>query len=268
MTLFRYLQSRGPAPGRGRQHQGHGRLLPDPRDAAGICGAATTRTCGRSRRSPMPPSSRWRRRCWPTPPAFGVGRRGMYGPACGYVRDLAQLLPAGAMLGRRNRRLLASARRRTPARSWSCTRRTRYKQTQLAYYKLGDGPFYVFYTPFHLPHIQLPSTIGARGHPRRPDGHADGRAGLRGRDGRQARPEGRRAARRRRRLLRLRADRQLRPSARAENALPIASRRTACCCATSRRTRSSRFDDVKLPATRLSDELWREQLRWPSRPQR
>ena len=34
-----------------------------------------------------------------------------------------------------------------------------HKSTQLAYYKLGDGPFYVFYTPFHLPHIQLPSTI-------------------------------------------------------------------------------------------------------------
>ena len=29
---------------------------------------------------------------------FGVGRRGMYGPACGYVRDLAKLLPAEAML--------------------------------------------------------------------------------------------------------------------------------------------------------------------------
>jgi len=29
-----------------------------------------------------------------------------------------------------------------------------------AYYKLGDGPFYVFYTPFHLPHIQIASTIG------------------------------------------------------------------------------------------------------------
>jgi len=34
------------------------------------------------------------------------------------------------------------------------------KKTQLAYYKLGDGPFYVFYTPFHLPHIQIASTIG------------------------------------------------------------------------------------------------------------
>src|SRR6185437_14740425 len=34
------------------------------------------------------------------------------------------------------------------------------KQAQLAYYKLGDGPFYVFYTPFHLPHLQIASTIG------------------------------------------------------------------------------------------------------------
>jgi len=36
------------------------------------------------------------------------------------------------------------------------------KKAQLAYYKLGDGPFYVFYTPFHLPHIQIASTIGAQ----------------------------------------------------------------------------------------------------------
>ena len=27
------------------------------------------------------------------------------------------------------------------------------KQAQLAYYKMGGGPFYVFYTPFHLPHL-------------------------------------------------------------------------------------------------------------------
>jgi len=24
---------------------------------------------------------------------------------------------------------------------------------------MGDGPFYVFYTPYHLPHVQLPSSI-------------------------------------------------------------------------------------------------------------
>jgi predicted homoserine dehydrogenase-like protein len=34
------------------------------------------------------------------------------------------------------------------------------KRKELSYYKMGDGPFYVFYTPYHLPHIQICSTIG------------------------------------------------------------------------------------------------------------
>jgi predicted homoserine dehydrogenase-like protein len=34
------------------------------------------------------------------------------------------------------------------------------KRAQLEYYKLGEGPFYVFYTPYHLPHVQIASTIG------------------------------------------------------------------------------------------------------------
>ena len=34
------------------------------------------------------------------------------------------------------------------------------KQAQMGYVKMGDGPFYTFYTPFHLPHIQIASTIG------------------------------------------------------------------------------------------------------------
>ena len=37
---------------------------------------------------------------------FSVARRGMVGPACGYVRELAKLLPAEAMLERWNRGLL------------------------------------------------------------------------------------------------------------------------------------------------------------------
>ncbi len=41
---------------------------------------------------------------------FAVARRGMVGPACGYVRELAKLFPAEAMLERRNRRLLRRRR--------------------------------------------------------------------------------------------------------------------------------------------------------------
>jgi predicted homoserine dehydrogenase-like protein len=29
----------------------------------------------------------------------------------------------------------------------------------MKYFKMGDGPFYVFYTPFHLPHLELPITV-------------------------------------------------------------------------------------------------------------
>jgi predicted homoserine dehydrogenase-like protein len=32
-------------------------------------------------------------------------------------------------------------------------------RAELAYFKLGEGPFYVFYTPFHLPQIQVASSI-------------------------------------------------------------------------------------------------------------
>src|SRR4030095_4564779 len=89
---------------------------------------------------------------------FGVGRRGMFGPACGYVRELAQLLPAEAMLSGGIVDFSGGAVPTT--RVFVVVHETNpHKRTQLAYYKLGEGPFYVFYTPYHLPHIQLPSPI-------------------------------------------------------------------------------------------------------------
>src|SRR5512143_2907004 len=89
---------------------------------------------------------------------FGVARRGMTGPACGYVRDLAKLLPPEAMLAGGIVDYSVGAAPHTGA-FVVVHEENPYKRTQLAYYKLGDGPFYVFYTPFHLPHIQLQSTI-------------------------------------------------------------------------------------------------------------
>jgi predicted homoserine dehydrogenase-like protein len=29
----------------------------------------------------------------------------------------------------------------------------------MAYFKFGDGPLYMFYTPYHLPHLQLPHSV-------------------------------------------------------------------------------------------------------------
>jgi predicted homoserine dehydrogenase-like protein len=90
---------------------------------------------------------------------FHAGRRGMYGPACGYVRELAQLLPADQML---STGLVDYAVGAAPHTGGFVIvhEESPLKKVQLAYYKLGDGPFYVFYTPFHLPHIQIASTIG------------------------------------------------------------------------------------------------------------
>lgn len=90
---------------------------------------------------------------------FHVGRRGMYGPGCKEVREMANLLPADQML---DTGLVDYALGAAPYTGAFVIihEESALKKAQLAYYKLGDGPFYVFYTPFHLPHIQLASTIG------------------------------------------------------------------------------------------------------------
>jgi len=90
---------------------------------------------------------------------FRAGRRGMYGPACKEVREMANLLPADQMLGTGLVDYALGASPYTGA-FVIVHEDSPLKKVQLAYYKLGDGPFYVFYTPFHLPHIQIASTIG------------------------------------------------------------------------------------------------------------
>jgi predicted homoserine dehydrogenase-like protein len=90
---------------------------------------------------------------------FHVGRRGMYGPACAHVNEMAHLLPADQMLATGLVDYALGAAPHTGA-FVIIHEESPLKKAQLAYYKLGDGPFYVFYTPYHLPHIQIASTIG------------------------------------------------------------------------------------------------------------
>jgi predicted homoserine dehydrogenase-like protein len=89
---------------------------------------------------------------------FHVGRRGMYGPACGNVREMAQLLPADQMLSTGLVDYSLGAVPHTGA--WVIVHEEApLKRAQLTYYRLGDGPFFCFYTPFHLPYLQIVSTI-------------------------------------------------------------------------------------------------------------
>ena len=90
---------------------------------------------------------------------FHAGQRGMYGPACSNVREMASLLPADQLLSTGLVDYALGAAPHTGA-FVIVHEESPLKKAQLAYYKLGDGPFYVFYTPFHLPHIQVASTIG------------------------------------------------------------------------------------------------------------
>jgi predicted homoserine dehydrogenase-like protein len=89
---------------------------------------------------------------------FHVGRRGMYGPACGNVREIAQLLPADQMLATGLVDYSLGAVPHTGA-FVVVHEEAPLKRAQLTYYRLGDGPFFAFYTPFHLPYLQIVSTI-------------------------------------------------------------------------------------------------------------
>jgi predicted homoserine dehydrogenase-like protein len=90
---------------------------------------------------------------------FRVGKRGMYGFPCNYVREIAGMLPPEQMLSTGLVDYALGAAPHTGAFA-VIHEDSPLKKVQLAYYKLGDGPFYVFYTPYHLPHLQIASTIG------------------------------------------------------------------------------------------------------------
>jgi predicted homoserine dehydrogenase-like protein len=91
---------------------------------------------------------------------FRVGRRGMYGPACAHVREMTRLLPLEQLVGQGLVDYALGAEPHTGA-FVLVYEPDRRKQKELAYYKMGDGPVYAFYTPYHLPHLQIAATIAS-----------------------------------------------------------------------------------------------------------
>ena len=89
---------------------------------------------------------------------FRVGKRGMFGPACTNVNEVAGLLPADGMLEGGLVDYALGAAPHTGA-FVVIHESDAAKRAQLSYYKLGEGPFYVFHTPYHVPHVQIASTI-------------------------------------------------------------------------------------------------------------
>jgi predicted homoserine dehydrogenase-like protein len=89
---------------------------------------------------------------------FRIGQRGMYGPKCAHVREMVNLLPADQLLSGGLVDYALGAEPHTGAFVIAYEDQPK-KRKELGYYKMGEGPFYCFYTPYHLPHIQIASTI-------------------------------------------------------------------------------------------------------------
>ncbi|MDZ7925389.1 MAG: hypothetical protein U5M23_15355 [Marinagarivorans sp.] len=84
---------------------------------------------------------------------FKSARRGMYGYECKRVEEAANLFNAEEML---NGGLVDYVLGAQPGGGvfviGHCD--DPIQMPYMRYYKMGDGPFYVFYTPYHLPHIE------------------------------------------------------------------------------------------------------------------
>lgn len=89
---------------------------------------------------------------------FRVGRRGMYGPRCTHIKEMSGLLPLEQVL---DGGLVDYALGAEPGTGAFVLvhEENPAKRSTLSYLKMGEGPLYTFYTPYHLPHLQIVSTI-------------------------------------------------------------------------------------------------------------
>jgi predicted homoserine dehydrogenase-like protein len=87
-----------------------------------------------------------------------VGKRGMYGPKCAHVKDALNLFPREQLLSGGLVDFLIGAEPHTGVFVIGYSEDPINAQ-YMNFFKMGDGPFYMFYTPFHLPQVQVISTI-------------------------------------------------------------------------------------------------------------
>ena len=88
---------------------------------------------------------------------FRVAQRGMKGRACAHVRDVLDAFDPSELL---SGGLVDYVLGAEPGSGAFVVGHgvDPIPQQYLRYFKMGDGPFYVFYTPWHLPHAEAPLT--------------------------------------------------------------------------------------------------------------
>ena len=89
---------------------------------------------------------------------FRVARRGMFGHKCAHVKDALKLFPLDLFRDGGLVDYVLGAEPHTGAFVMGVEENPIRRQ-YLDYFKMGDGPLYVFYTPYHLPHVQIPTTV-------------------------------------------------------------------------------------------------------------
>jgi len=89
---------------------------------------------------------------------FKTGTRGMYGPRCKHVTEALDLFPMEQLL---NGGLVDFVLGAEPGPGVFVLGYNEHpiKQQYMNYFKMGEGPLYVFYTPYHLPHLEAPITV-------------------------------------------------------------------------------------------------------------
>jgi len=91
-----------------------------------------------------------------------VGKRGMHGPVVESgtpLEDVVSLYPQEQLLEGPGLVDYVVGAAPAPGVFVLGTHNNRYQQHYLNLYKLGEGPFYIFYTPYHLCHFEVHNTI-------------------------------------------------------------------------------------------------------------
>ena len=89
---------------------------------------------------------------------FKVGKRGMYGPSCTHVQEAVSLFPMDQLLNGGLVDYILGAKPHFGVFILGYNDHP-IGQHYMQHFKMGDGPLYVFYTPYHLPHLEVPITV-------------------------------------------------------------------------------------------------------------
>jgi predicted homoserine dehydrogenase-like protein len=87
-----------------------------------------------------------------------VAQRGMFGPYCDSVHDAVRLFPPEPLLEHGIVDYVVGAEP-APGVFVLGHQQDPVQRAYLDLYKLGEGPFYTFYRPYHLCHFEVPSTL-------------------------------------------------------------------------------------------------------------